>query len=75
MVTLVSIKYGRPGAPNGGPVVKTLPSNAEGVGSVVCQGAKMSHASQPKDQNINRSNIVTNSIKDFKKMVHIKKNH
>ena len=29
----------------GGPVVKTLPSNAGGVGSVPGQGAKILHAS------------------------------
>ena len=50
----------------GGPVVKTLPSNAGGVGSIPGQGAKIAHAS--KNQNIkNWSNMVTDSIKDFKK--------
>ena len=28
----------------GGPVTKTLPSNAEGVGSILGQGAKSLHA-------------------------------
>ena len=31
---------------------KTLPSNAEHVGSIPCQGAKIPHASWPKNQNI-----------------------
>ena len=42
----------------GGPVVKTSPSNTGGAGSVPGQGAKILHASRPKNQN--RSNIVTN---------------
>ena len=32
----------------GGPVVKTLPSSAGGVGSIPGQEVKISHASQPK---------------------------
>ena len=56
-----------------GPVVKTSPSNAGGVGSIPGWGAKIPMP-QGKKQNINnRSNIVTNSIKTLKiKMVHIK---
>ena len=53
-------------------MVKTLPSNAGGVGSIPGQGAKIPHASQPKNQNIIQSNIVTNSVKNLK-VVHIKK--
>ena len=34
------------------PVVKTLPSNVGGVGSIPDQGTKIPHASQPKKQNI-----------------------
>ena len=34
------------------PVVKTLPSSAEGVGSIPGWGAKITHASQSKSQNI-----------------------
>ena len=66
----------------GGPVVKTLPCNAGGVGSIHDQGAKVLHTSRTttattkkpaEKQNINnRSNIVTNSIKTLK-MVHVKK--
>ena len=53
-----------------------------GVGSAPSWGAKISHASWPKNQNVilakksedkNRSNIVTKSIKTFK-MIHSKKN-
>ena len=58
----------------GGPVVKTSPSNAGGVGSIPGQGAKIPHASGLKSENIqNKSNIVTNSMRTRKKMVHIKK--
>ena len=48
----------------GTPVVKTCPSNAAGVGSMLGQGAKIPYASQSRNQTINnRSNIITNSIK------------
>ena len=36
----------------GGPVVKTSPSNAGGTGSIPGWGAKIPHASWPKNQNI-----------------------
>ena len=56
-------------------MVKTSPSNAGVAGSIPGWGTKIPHASQPKNQNIknkktknkNRSNIETNSIKDFLK--------
>ena len=35
----------------GGPVVKALPSNAKGIGSISGQGAKIPHVSQPKKKN------------------------
>ena len=41
----------RAGNFSGGPVVKTLPSNARGVGSIPGQGAKIPYASQPNNQN------------------------
>ena len=62
----------------GGPVVKTLPSNAETEGLIPGQGTKILQALWQKKKkkntkNIkNRSNVITNSIKTFK-MVHIKK--
>ena len=34
----------------GGPVLMTLPSNAGGAGSILGRGAKIPHASQPKNQ-------------------------
>ena len=43
-----------------------------GAGSNPGWETKNPYASWPKNQNINRSGIVTNSIKTFK-MVHIKK--
>ena len=36
----------------GGPVVKTLPSNAGGVGSIPGHAAKVPYALWPKNQNI-----------------------
>ena len=36
----------------GSPVVKTLPSNAEGAGSIPGRGAKIPHALWPNNQNI-----------------------
>ena len=50
---------------------KTLPNNAGNEGSIPGQGAKIPHASWPKNQN--RNSIATNSIKTFK-MVKKKKN-
>ena len=52
---------------SGGPVVKTLPSSAGGaVRSLVGKlRSHMPHGQKTKTQN--RSNIVTNSIKTFKK--------
>ena len=56
----------------GGPVVKFSSSNAGGSDLNPGPEAKTLHASQPKNQNINRGNTVANSIKILK-MVHIKK--
>ena len=41
----------KPGDFSGGPVAKTSPSNARGVGSIPGQRAKIPHASQPKKTN------------------------
>ena len=57
---------------SGGPVVKTSPSSAVCTGSALGQRAKSPYASQPKHQNINRSNIVTNSMNYFKNGPHPK---
>jgi len=55
-----------------GPVVKTSPSSTRGAGSIPDQEAKIPHGSWPKNQNIKRSTITTNSIKTLN-VVHIKK--
>ena len=46
-------------------LVKTLPSNAGGAGSIPGQRVKIPHTLCPKTQKQNRSNVVINSI--FKK--------
>ena len=56
----------------GGPVVKPSPSNTVGAGLILAAVAKIPHALCQQTENINRSNIVTNSIKTLK-MAHIKK--
>ena len=53
-------------------VVKTLPSNAGGASSIPGWGAKILHASQPKNQSIRQEQYCKNSIRTLK-MVHIKK--
>ena len=47
----------------GGPVVKTLPPNAGGGGSIPGWGAKIPHASWSKKKKKSRSTIVINSMK------------
>ena len=50
-----------------GPVVKTY-YNAEGAGSMPSQGAQIPQASWlKKNKTLNRTNVVTNSIKSLKK--------
>ena len=53
-------------------MVKISASIAGGAGSIPNQGAKISHASQSKNQNINRSNTVASLMKTLK-MLHIRK--
>ena len=63
----------------GGPVVRTSPSNAGGVGLIPGGRAKIPHASQPKkkrkekNQNIKQKQYCKKFNKDLKKMVNIKK--
>ena len=52
----------------GGPVVKTLPSNAGDRGSIPCWSAKIPHGSVPKNQNIKQKQFN----KDFKNGSHKK---
>ena len=56
----------------GGPVVKTLPSNARDVGLIPGWGTEIPHASWPKKQNIRQKQYVIN-FKDFKNGPHQKK--
>ena len=57
----------------GGPVIKTLPSNAGGVGSIPGGGAKIPHASRSKNQNIKQKQYCNKFNKDFKNGPHQKK--
>ena len=50
----------------GGPVIKTSPSNAGGAGSIPGQGAKIPHASWPKNQNRKQKQHCNKFNKDFK---------
>ena len=50
----------------GGPVVKTSPSNAGGAGSIPGRGAKIPHASWPKNQNMKQKRYCNKFNKDFK---------
>ena len=50
----------------GGPVVKTLPSSAGDAGLIPGGGAKITHASQPKSQNIKQKQYCNKFNKDFK---------
>ena len=50
----------------GGPVVKTSPSKAGGVGSIPGQGFKIPHASWPENQNIKQKQYCNKFNKDFK---------
>ena len=56
----------------GGSGIKTWPSNAGGVASISGGGTNITHASWPKNQNINRSNTVASLMKTLK-MLHIRK--
>ena len=50
----------------GGPVVKTLPSNAGGAGLIPSWGAEIPHDSRPKNQNIKQEQYCNKFNKDFK---------
>ena len=49
----------------GGPVIKTLPSNARDEGSKSSRGAKMPHAPGPKSQNIKQKQYCIKFNKNF----------
>ena len=57
----------------GGPVVWTLPSITGDAGLIPGQGAKIPHASQPKNQNIKQKCYCKTFNKDFKNDPHQKK--
>ena len=50
----------------GGPVVKTSSSNAGCAGSIPGRRAKISHALEPKNQNIKQKQYCNKFNKDFK---------
>ena len=54
-------------------MVKTLPSNAGAAGSIPGQGAKIPHASRPKNQNIKEKQYCNKFNKDLKNGPHQKK--
>ena len=58
----------------GRPVVKTLPSNAGGAGSIPGWGVKIPHASWPKTQSIKQKQYCNKFNKDFIKWTTSKKN-
>ena len=62
---LVSVRGGGFRSLLGGLVVKTLPSNAEGVGSIPGQGAKIPCTSWPQNQNIEQKQHCNKFSKDF----------
>ena len=57
----------------GGPVVKTLPSNAGGMGSSPCQGAKILYASWPKNQKVKQKQYCNKLNEDLENGPHKKK--
>ena len=52
------------------PGVKTMPSEAEGVGLIPGWGAKTPHTSQPKNQNIKQKQYCSQFSEDFKNDLH-----
>ena len=57
----------------GGPVVKTSPSSAGGAGLIPGPGAKIPHASRPKNQNIKQKQYCNKFNKAFKNGPHTQK--
>ena len=54
-------------------MVGTSPSNAVGAGSIPGHGARIPHASRPKNQNIKQKQCCNKFNKDFKIGPHQKK--
>ena len=59
----------------GGPVVKALPSNSGGAGSIPGWGAKIPHALRPNNQNIKQKQCSSKFNKVVKNGPHQKKNN
>ena len=57
----------------GGPVAKTSPSNAGSAGLIPGRGAKIPHASRPKNQHIKQKQYCNEFNEDFKNGPHQKK--
>ena len=57
----------------GGPVVKTSPSSAGRAGLIPGRGARIPHASWPKNQDIKQKQYCNKFNKDFKNGPHQKK--
>ena len=57
----------------GGPVVKTSPPSAGGVGSISGQTSKIPHALRPTNQDIKQKQCCNRFNKDFKSGLHEKK--
>ena len=57
----------------GGPMVKIMPSSAEGAGSIPGQGTKIAHASGPKKQNIQQKQYCNKFNKDFNNETKLKR--
>ena len=53
-------------------MVRTLPSNVGGAGSIPGQGVKIPYASKPKNQNIKQKQYCNKFNKDFKNCPHQK---
>ena len=58
---------------SGGPVVKTQPSNAGGVGSIPGWGAKITHDLGPKTQNMKQKQYCNKFNRLKKKLSTLKK--
>ena len=54
-------------------MVRSLPFNAGGAGSIPSPGAKIPHASWPENQNIKQKQYCNKFNKDFKNGPHPKK--
>ena len=63
---LYAFKNGWKGDFPGSAMVMISPSNERGSGSIPGQGAKIPHASQPRNQNIKQKQYCNKSITDFK---------